>query len=439
MVNSFLKAENCYGISHPRLLMSRKAGDWEGTTFQCAGDLCENITPNNPNQKVWIRHDVTFKNAQAITVDEIIIDKGATLKLGASNQSLTVKRLVIDGVFSCYVNANNRINIGELSGKGTLNLSAVGGTRTFNIYDDVTLNSIYAEGYSSNHINFYGRRFNPSLMSEGDVNIYCYGSSVVIPGHFHFKIFRSYGNGIQLESGITIDTFHPVNNTLLMGDATIGYFQGNSTYKIFTNQYGTITFTGKCYLGNTFNVSIDFSVGNPDVTIGDDMTCLNFAYTSLKTGSGIWRFTKNNSTVGAGLDVSMTTNIQLDADLRIAASTNINFYINPLNIVSGKRIKITNKINGEAASAKMTLTGITQLIYEGADCPMSTGDLDASSTDTLFNYARAGNQDVKGGTYGNLTFSGSGTKKLLGNVTVTGTYSLEGSASVDLNGYTLTY
>jgi hypothetical protein len=55
-----------------------------------------------------------------------------------------------------------------------------------------------------------------------------------------------------------------------------------------------------------------------------------------------------------------------------------------------------------------------------------------------------GNQDIKtpedptNPGYQNLTLSGTGAKRLLGNVSVKGTYTLTAPATLDLNGFTLT-
>ena len=69
---------------------------------------------------------------------------------------------------------------------------------------------------------------------------------------------------------------------------------------------------------------------------------------------------------------------------------------------------------------------------------MQTGILDCSSFTNTFKYLRAGNQDIKGGTYSKLELGGSGVKKLMGDVTVvTANYTLSGTATVDLNGHIL--
>ena len=73
---------------------------------------------------------------------------------------------------------------------------------------------------------------------------------------------------------------------------------------------------------------------------------------------------------------------------------------------------------------------------------MVTGQLQTNNAANTFKYNRAGVQDVKGGTYRTIEFGGSGVKTLLGNViintTAGGSQSTTGSASVNLNGFTIT-
>jgi len=74
--------------------------------------------------------------------------------------------------------------------------------------------------------------------------------------------------------------------------------------------------------------------------------------------------------------------------------------------------------------------------YSSSIMPMATsGTFDASSSLNVFIY-NGGAQDIKGGIYRNLTFSG-GPKTLRGNVSVLNTLST-GSTVVNLNGFTLT-
>lgn len=111
-----------------------------------------------------------------------------------------------------------------------------------------------------------------------------------------------------------------------------------------------------------------------------------------------------------------------------------------------KRI-LSKKITGENSSNELIITGESlnnpgQLLggqwnFRMVEQVMETGILTCAAYSNVL-YDRDGNQEIKGTTYYNLTFGGSGIKKLMGDVTVTNTYTLSGTATVDLNGFTLT-
>ncbi len=71
---------------------------------------------------------------------------------------------------------------------------------------------------------------------------------------------------------------------------------------------------------------------------------------------------------------------------------------------------------------------------------MATGILDTNSFANTFDYARTGDQPVKGNAYRVLAISGSGNKTLQGNVTTQASngYTVGGTAALVLNGFTKT-
>lgn len=97
--------------------------------------------------------------------------------------------------------------------------------------------------------------------------------------------------------------------------------------------------------------------------------------------------------------------------------------------------KLYSFINGSNSNSKVINKG--SLTIKGPNMIMPIGILDCSTYPNTLTY-NTGNQEIKGGTYNNLTFSGSGVKKLMGNIVVTGTYTLVPPATVNLNGFTIT-
>ena len=74
---------------------------------------------------------------------------------------------------------------------------------------------------------------------------------------------------------------------------------------------------------------------------------------------------------------------------------------------------------------------------------MNTGKLYCNQTLNTFIYGLGGNQDITSPSdatpgYQNLILQGSGVKRLLGNVSVKGTYTLTSPATLNTNGFALT-
>ena len=83
--------------------------------------------------------------------------------------------------------------------------------------------------------------------------------------------------------------------------------------------------------------------------------------------------------------------------------------------------------------------------YFNEIAPMMTGKLYCNQVaGNRWRYSRSGNQDIKAPDdptnpgYQNLVLEGSGAKRLLGNVSVKGTYTLTAPATVNTNGFALT-
>lgn len=161
---------------------------------------------------------------------------------------------------------------------------------------------------------------------------------------------------------------------------------------------------------------------------------LNFSGSDVEFRGGLSSFLNFN----AGGRFIFSTNNQTIAGATggVGGSVQPNILISgAINITLTNRVRLTN-IDGDNASSTLYING--EVHYTDSIAPMITGIMNCSSSLGTFLYDASGNQDVKGGTYYNLTLSGSGVKKLQGNVVVTGTYTLSGTATLDLNGYTLT-
>lgn len=123
----------------------------------------------------------------------------------------------------------------------------------------------------------------------------------------------------------------------------------------------------------------------------------------------------------AGNSLSLTGNIEIAPGLTVTNVSNIT---------------LNGILNGQSASSVFDCQGLFS--YRGAQVPMQTGILRCNTANNTFEYALLGNQDVTAGIYRNLTLSGSGAKKLLGNVSVVNIYKLTSPATLNQNGFALT-
>ena len=166
--------------------------------------------------------------------------------------------------------------------------------------------------------------------------------------------------------------------------------------------------------------------GNPTVELRGG---LNIQNGTINSGTGLWSFTTNNQSVTLFTGDVMNCPFLISGAIKITNSG--------MNIIAGV-------FDGNNASSELDnrATGGLTFSYQNTTRPMVTGILTTNAAANTFRYIKAGNQDVKGGTYRTIEFGGSGNKTLQGNViinvTAGGSQSTTGTAVVVLNGFTIT-
>lgn len=193
---------------------------------------------------------------------------------------------------------------------------------------------------------------------------------------------------------------------------------------------GTVTYTG-----NTLP-SIDFSVGNPTVTVRNGLRFAATSNTAFKSGTGVWTFDTNNQSIQSG-----NATVTFDCPITISGAITLTH-----SFSSGtfSTLILKGVLNGNNASSNFTNGAGCTINYQNATQPMVTGILDTSTNLNTWIYG-SGNQDIKGSpttspkqVYRNLTLNGGGVKTLQGYVSVQNTYTLTSPATLALNGFTLT-
>lgn len=353
---------------------------------------------------------------------------------GRSTHNLKSWNVLLNGNQNLTGNAgvlNIEVTNVTINGASTVNLVSSGGLLNFHAYG--IINADNAGAVLNNQADLY--LYSSTMpMSTGTFN-YASGAnslcSFVMNGDFTipyntFAHLGLGGTGTKKLSGNTVCT-NLTSYSAVTLDLDTYDFTANGVSDLRTNgnggikkhsSLGTVTFVGQVTAGVSWSI-----VGSP-----------SFVFRNGLRGTGILNldqsnvtFSTNHQTIlgnNGGLIITTTGNVLIDGAINVTGEAsngdlevNFNGSFNGNNVLS----KYINKI---------------KLFIGGELEPMSIGSIDCSTNTTnTVTYNRSGVQNVKGGTYRNLTLSGSGTKTLQGNVSVTGTFSDTGNLK-DNNGYT---
>jgi hypothetical protein len=275
---------------------------------------------------------------------------------------------------------------------------------------------------------------------------YISSTPITLPFTNYQSLFINNAGVKTLSGNTTI-----VNNLFIgaLGNSASGAFLEASTYnmtigaviyaanagydlRIIKSGAGSIIFAGAVTLGNGNFLALDFS-GNPTVEFRNGLSITNS--TGINSGTGQWSFTTNNqsialisgalSTIGAPVLISGTITLSLISSGTFPTGT----------------LTLTGILTGDNSAS--VFDNRFSLNYQNATAPMATGKLYCNQAANTFTYGATGNQDIQVPSdptsgYQNLTLNGSGAKKLLGNVSVKGTYTLTAPATLNSNGFSLT-
>ena len=331
------------------------------------------------------------------------------------------------------------------------------GTGTFLIASGVTLTLVPITGNAGGWIN-KGTVNGEDGTSILNVNgTYGYGNSNTVMATGVFNYNHSGTSQIYVDTGVTLTlpftTFYDLTTygaVALSGNTTVSHNLNLQAGSLQLSIYdftcnGTITSSGTLAKSGSGTVNInsysspaslgkiDFT-GNPTVNIsgniaGDVRQGLNFGAAPVNIlqslSFGVW--------VGGNVAPSLSASFVIASGKTF---TNVG-----LSSITGG-ITTTGTITGADATAIFDNRSI--LTYNNTTAPMATGKLYCNQAANTFTYGLAGNQDITvpadpvSPGYKNLTLNGSGAKKLLGNISVKGTYTLTSPATLNTNGFTLT-
>ena len=315
-------------------------------------------------------------------------------------------------------------NIGGLLINGTASINGVDNTSTLNI------NGCLAYGNTSN------------IMMTGIFNSNNSGTSQIIIWtgvNLNLPINSFYDLTIMgtatLSSNTIVDHNLNINGGILQlanYDFTV---DGATIYtgSLIKSGSGIVNLNTVTSINSTGNISFS---GNPTVNLSGNITG------DVRNG-----FNFGNGTVNIVSNLSIGVNISGN----LAPIINWNIVI-----ASGITLKNTGLNNSNSTLGGLNTTGSitgvdntaifdnrSVLTYQNALAPMSTGKLYCNQITNTFIYNLQGNQDITVPSdanpgYQNLILNNSGVKKILGDISVKGTYILTSPATLNLNGFTLT-
>lgn len=323
----------------------------------------------------------------------------------------SIKDLIVNGTLRPLTNSTLTI-YGNLQSNGTIDCTGSNGILQLYGWDNYVNNFIGGNSLV---------RYMNNLWQQEIMNIPYYSLSIWNRGRKVLNFDLNLPGSFDLyNSDFDLGTY----NLYVTGGSS---FSGNMVFR--KTGPGTITLVGNVFepgYGDTF----DFS-GNPTVNLGGDWRMLTTWATG--TGNGIVYFTNSSYINSAGN--SCLFNLT-NAIIKSGVTTHLmaESYINSINGEDATSILQCDRGDTQPAGEfrkTIHFTGITQ--------PMAIGQLDCTTYGSTISYSRNGDQEIKGATYDYLILTGSGVKKLMGDVTVpTAKYTLSGTATLDTNGFNFT-
>jgi hypothetical protein len=336
--------------------------------------------------------------------------------------------------FGCNILVDNVI----LTWLGTSPGTAVGIKHT-GLIDGTTVGSTFRIGVNS-YYNFYNQAYTP--MATG---VFDFTTNISTCGlGFTFDIAGTYTIPYNTCPSIYADCTAGVAaaTTLYLGTANFDcYSLIGGLLTLAKNDSGTVLVRGIfTKTGGTSQPRLNFTTFNTNFELrgGVDLE-LQAGAAIYNLGTGTWTFTTNNQTLAIGdftVGGGASSTINVTVNILISGAITVTTTVRPH--------KFSGTIDGNNANSVFNNLS-ANLDYLNATAPMVTGKLYANqSTTNKWLYSASGNQDITvpqdpvDPGYRHLTLSGSGAKRLLGSVSVKGTYTLTAPATLDSNGFSLT-
>lgn len=407
---------------------------YSSTTINCSGSLLF-IGSLNAN----LGHTTTFNNGGSVECRGGMNTNNGAVNFGTSPVNFTTNNQSLLGAaitFNSSVTITGAITVTVASGNtapviiaGTLNGTVAGSTWTNNgitqLNNTNTPMSTGVWNYMAGATSVLSYQFN------GNYTLPYTAYAGLIVGGTGVKSLAgnttiSYTLLVSGTGGVSTNGLDCVSYNLQVTNTT----NTNGSCSIMASASGgTLTFIGLVTCGAGSGMVTN--VGNPTLEFRGGITLGSAA---INPGTGTINFTTNNQSINLGSGPSTW-----NGAVNVAAGITVT---NTTTTSTVGNFVISGQLNGLSSTSTFINNGFMD--YQNANAPMLTGNFYCNQATNTFRYNATGNQDIQPPNdavspgYKNLTLAGSGAKKLLGNVSVKGTYTLTGPATLNSNGFSLT-
>jgi hypothetical protein len=396
-------------------------------------------------------------------------------------------------------NGNVGFNTGGSVGGGVVSFT---GNPVINMYGGLTGDTRNGVNFGSNTLNVLANQSwsfstasnNPSSIGSNSVLIASGKTLTLTPitGNLGGWINKGSINGIDSTSVLNVDGTYGYGTSSTPMTTGVFNYNHSGASKIYVDAGVTMTLQQTSFydlasqgiitlMGNTtISRNLNIDAGSMQLSTYDFSVSGATSLSGALNKSGSGNVSLNSIQLFGSLSsIGFTGNptVNLSGNLTGDCRGGINFGANPVNIstsltfstwtagnvaiiwansfliASGKTftsiglsstlggITTTGTINGVDGSS--IFDNRSNYTHNNSSAPMSTGKLYCNQAPNTFIYGLTGNQDITAPAdtmpgYQNLTLQGSGAKRLLGNVSVKGLYTLSSPATLNTNGFALT-
>jgi len=337
---------------------------------------------------------------------DVIVNSNGTINVANNNATHSFNiggNLTVNGTFDMALDNNSSCNV-TFNGTGAKSISGSGSTPEFNV---LTINNSGLTLSLSRNVIVDGANDGNVTISAGTFDLGSFTCNRSSNGGTF-----TVSNGATLKIGGTNSFPSNFNTTTLGNSSTVEYYRADNQ-TVFVTQYGNLTLSGS----GTKTASGTIGV----VQTFTNSSGITFSGTTL-TLDGDTNTNSGTITLTGTLDFG---NSNSDAFTNSGSVTAGTLTVHGTFTNNGTTIIQTSLDNGSGSGTRAFTQGTnSMLIFRGSAIAVNTFNISASGN--TVEYDSNGTQTIRTETYQKLKVSGTGTRVLVGNITVNENLNLNG-------------